>query len=92
MFHHKARSKPGAYLETELAPVNIDDAPPIPKLIDVPAVCAITSLSVSRIYALIAEGQLRRVKIGRKTLFVEAEIRDFINRQIAASPLRQQVA
>jgi excisionase family DNA binding protein len=70
----------------------IDDTPAIPKLIDVAEVCRLTSLSVSRIYVLITEGELRRVKIGRKTLFVEAEVKDWIEAKIAASPLRHEVA
>lgn len=69
--------------------MNIDDNVPLPRLLDVPAVCALTTLSVSRIYALIAEGELRRVKIGRKALFVEAEIRAWLEAKIAASPAHQ---
>lgn len=63
-----------------------------PKLIDVAAVCALTSLSVSRVYALVQEGELRRVKLGRKTVFVEAEIETWIRSKIEASPLRQPKA
>lgn len=70
----------------------IDNEPAIPKLIDVPTVCRMTSLSISRVYALIAEGELRRVKIGRKTLFVEAEIAAWVNAKIAASELDQELA
>ncbi|WP_165961107.1 helix-turn-helix transcriptional regulator [Qipengyuania sediminis] len=71
--------------------MNIEDNVPMPRLIDVPAVCAITSLSVSRIYALISEGELRKVKLGGKTVFVEAEIRAWLEAKIAASP-RQSAA
>ena len=70
----------------------IDNEPALPKLIDVPTVCGMTSLSVSRIYALITEGELRRVKIGRKTLFVEAEIAAWINAKIAASDCERAAA
>lgn len=65
--------------------MDIDTNVPMPRLIDVAEVCHLTSLSVARIYALITEGELRKVKIGRKTVFVEAEVRDFINRKIVAS-------
>ena len=82
----------GRSLTTEILPVTIDDNVPMPRLLDVPAVCALTTLSVSRIYALIAEGELRRVKIGRKALFVEAEIRAWLEAKIAASPAREAEA
>lgn len=72
--------------------MNIDDNVPMPRLIDVPTVCALTTLSVSRIYTLITEGELRRVKIGGKTLFVEAEVRAWIEAKIEASPARQPEA
>lgn len=72
--------------------MTIEENVPMPRLIDVPTVCAITSLSVSRIYALIAEGELRRVKIGRKALFVEAEIRAWLEAKIEASPAREPQA
>jgi excisionase family DNA binding protein len=78
--------------EVRAMTIEIDDTPAIPKLIDVAEVCRLTSLSVSRIYVLITEGELRRVKIGRKTLFVEAEVKDWIEAKIAASPLRHEVA
>lgn len=65
--------------------MDIEANVPMPRLIDVAEVCHLTSLSVARIYALITEGELRKVKIGRKTVFVEAEVRDFINRKIVAS-------
>lgn len=69
-----------------------DADPDFPKLIDVPTVCRMTSLSLSRVYALIAEGELRRVKIGRKTLFVETEIAAWVNAKIAASVSQQAAA
>lgn len=72
--------------------MTIDDNVPMPRLIDVPAVAAITSLSISRIYQLINEGELRRVKIGRKALFVEGEIRAWLEAKIEASPYRESAA
>lgn len=65
------------------------EAIPLPKLIDVPAVCSLTSLSVSRIYALVQEGELRRVKLGRKTVFVESEVETWIRSKIEASQSHQ---
>lgn len=70
----------------------IDSDVPMPRLVDVQTVCAITTLSVSRIYQLIDEGELRRVKLGRKSCFVEAEIRAWIEAKIDASPARQSAA
>ena len=67
----------------------IDSNVPMPRLIDVPTVCAITTLSVSRLYQLIDEGEFRKVKLGRKTCFVEAEIREWLEAKIDASPARQ---
>jgi excisionase family DNA binding protein len=72
--------------------VIVDETPQIPRLIDVAEVCRLTSLSVSRVYSLITEGELRRVKLGRKTVFVEAEVEAWIKGKIAASPLRQPEA
>ena len=72
--------------------MKVDDTPTIPKLIDVATVCALTSLSVSRVYSLVQEGELRRVKLGRKTVFVEAEVKAWIEAKIKQSPLRQPVA
>lgn len=63
----------------------IDSDVKLPKLIDVPTVCELTSLSVSRIYRLIEDGELRRVKLGRKTVFVEADVIAWIDAKIAAS-------
>ncbi len=86
---YRAVLQPGATILQKEVPMNIDDNVPMPRLLDVPTVCQITSLSVSRIYCLIAEGELRRVKIGRKALFVEAEIRAWLEAKIDASPVRQ---
>ena len=72
--------------------IAIDDYVPMPRLLDVPAVCAITRLSVSRIYQLINEGELRRVKIGRKSLFVEGEIRAWLEAKIEGLPVRKAEA
>ena len=63
----------------------IENDAKLPKLIDVAKVCELTSLSVSRIYRLIDEGELRRVKLGRKTVFLEADIVAWIDGKIAAS-------
>lgn len=63
----------------------IDDDVRMPRLLDIAAVCSLTTLSVSRIYQLIDSGELRRVKLGRKTVFIEAEVKAWIEAKIAAA-------
>ena len=40
-------------------------------------------LGTTAIYDLINAGELRRIKIGRKTVFLTTDIADFINRKVA---------
>jgi len=55
-----------------------------PRLIAIPAVTTITSLRKTALYELIKAGELRPVKIGRKTLFAESEIYAWVNNRLAS--------
>lgn len=48
--------------------------PLAPRLIDLRAVSNITSLKKTKLYEIINAGELRPLKLGRKTVFVEAEV------------------
>jgi len=53
------------------------------RLIDLQEVTRITSLRKSALYELIKAGELRPAKLGRKTVFSEAEIHDWVRRRLA---------
>lgn len=53
------------------------------RLIPLPEVSRITSLKKTSIYQLIADGELRPVKLGRKTVFSEAEIHAWVESRLA---------
>ena len=55
-----------------------------PRLIALPEVSAITTLGKTSIYELIAAGELRPVKLGRKTVFAECEIYEWVNNRVAS--------
>lgn len=55
-----------------------------PRLIAIPAVTLITSIHKTALYQLIKAGELRPVKIGRKTLFAESEIHAWVNQRLAS--------
>lgn len=55
-----------------------------PRLIAIPEVSNITSLRKTALYELIKAGELRPVKIGRKTLFAESEIHAWVNDRLAS--------
>jgi excisionase family DNA binding protein len=52
------------------------------RFIALPEVTRITSLRKTALYQLIKAGELRPVKLGRKTVFSEAEIFAWVNKQI----------
>lgn len=58
-----------------------------PRLIAIPEVSTITSLRKTALYELIKAGELRPVKIGRKTLFAESEIYAWVNDRLASRPV-----
>ncbi len=53
------------------------------RLIPLPEVSRITSLKKTSIYQLIATGELRPVKLGRKTVFSEDEIFAWVASRLA---------
>ena len=54
-----------------------------PRFIALPEVSALTSLRKTALYELIKAGELRPVKLGRKTVFAESEIFEWINKRLA---------
>lgn len=56
----------------------IKNTPTTARLIPLPEVSRITSLKKTTIYKLIASGEFRPVKLGRKTVFSEGEIHDWV--------------
>jgi predicted DNA-binding transcriptional regulator AlpA len=53
------------------------------RLIGLPQVIYITSLKKTAIYGLIKNGELKPIKLGRKTAFLESEVIAWVNRKIA---------
>jgi prophage regulatory protein len=54
-----------------------------PRLIDLPELSRITTLKRSALYERIAAGEFRPIKLGRKTVFAEAEVRAWVNERVA---------
>ena len=52
------------------------------RLVDLPELSRITSLKRSAIYSRIQAGEFRPIKLGRKTVFSEAEVRAWVHTQI----------
>lgn len=48
-----------------------------PILLAVPEACEVLSIGTTKLYALIAHGQLAARKIGRKTLFLREDLERF---------------
>lgn len=59
------------------------DEPPLPRLVTVEEAKKMLCLGTTAIYDLMKTGELRRIKIGRKTLFLASDIAAFINRKVA---------
>lgn len=55
----------------------------LPRLIDIPEVTRLTTLRKSAIYELAAKGELKPVKLGAKTTFLEAEVVEWIKSKVA---------
>jgi len=54
------------------------------RFIPLPEVTRITSLKKTALYQLINSGELRPVKLGRKTVFAEAEINAWVQQRLAS--------
>jgi excisionase family DNA binding protein len=53
-----------------------------PRLLDIPELIHRTSLHKTKLYELIKAGQLRPIKLGRKTVFSEQEVNQWIENVI----------
>lgn len=53
------------------------------RLIDLPELTKLTTLRKTKLYELINAGELRPIKLGRKTVFSEQEVNQWIETQIA---------
>jgi excisionase family DNA binding protein len=62
--------------------MKITETQPQPKLITIADVSKITSLKRSYIYHLINTEQLKRIKLGRKTVFLESQVLDWVSQQV----------
>lgn len=62
------------------------------RLIALPKVCEITCQGKTSIYQLIAAGELRPIKLGRKTVFAESEIHEWVNERLASRDNTRQLA
>jgi len=54
-----------------------------PRFLDVQETTHRTSLRKTKLYQLISAGELRPIKLGRKTVFSEQEVNAWIEKQIA---------
>lgn len=59
-----------------------------PRLLDVSETTNRTSLRKTKLYELINAGELRPIKLGRKTVFSEQEVSQWIETQIAKRCLK----
>lgn len=61
--------------------MEIDDAPALPKLVDLAEASKQLCVGRTAIYDLIDAGEITRVKIGKKVCFLQAELSDFVHRK-----------
>ena len=54
-----------------------------PRLIDFAELTRITTLRKTALYELIKRGELRPIKLGRKTVFAESEVVAWVNARLA---------
>ena len=69
---------------TATAPINT-------RLIALSKVSEITTLGKTSLYQLIAAGELRPIKLGRKTVFAESEIHEWVNERLASRDKPRQL-
>ena len=58
-----------------------EELPPLPITVRVPGALQLTGLSRTKLYALIAAGEIEIVKVGAATLIVVDSIHAFVDRQ-----------
>lgn len=56
---------------------------PSPRFVDVDEAKRQLCLGTTALYAFMKTGELRRVKLGRKTVFLQADIDAFVERKVA---------
>lgn len=67
-----------------------DNQTPIPRFVDIAELSHRLCLQKSAIYELFNSGELTRVKLGRKkTVVLESDVTDFINRKVAEARARE---
>lgn len=54
-----------------------------PRLLDIPELIKRTTLHKTKLYEIIKAGQLRPIKLGRKTVFSEQEVNQWIENVIS---------
>lgn len=57
--------------------------PSPPRFVDVDEAKRLLCLSTASIYNLMNAGQLRKIKLGRKTVFLQSDLDAFIERKVA---------
>jgi excisionase family DNA binding protein len=62
--------------------------PDAPRFVTVDEAKKLLCLGTTAIYDLINTGELRRIKIGRKTVFLASDVTAFINRKVAEADAR----
>jgi excisionase family DNA binding protein len=62
-------------------PVDYSNAP---RLIDFPELSRITTLKRTALYELIKLGELKPIKLGRKTVFSKAEVHNWVNARLSS--------
>ena len=65
-------------------PTTAQSAPHAARLIAIPETLNLTSLCKTALYERIKAGELRPIKLGRKTVFAEAEISAWVNARLAS--------
>ncbi len=55
-----------------------------PRLIAIPETLNRTSLCKTALYERIKAGELRPIKLGKKTVFAESEISEWVNKRLAS--------
>lgn len=54
------------------------------RFIDIPETCYKTCLKKTALYELIKKGELKPIKLGRKTVFLESEVINWVDSKIAS--------
>lgn len=69
-----------------MSSVIVNDARPDPRLVSIPDAAGMVAVSRSRVYELMAQGELESVKIGTRRLVVVSSIDAYVDRLRAGGP------